>query len=262
MRENTLLAKWRRNESALVGQCSFGSSHAAEVMARQGFDALMIDQQHAAVDYLTMFSMLQAISTTDVMPLVRIGWNEPHLVMQALDAGAFGVVCPMINTAEECAKFVQAARYAPQGYRSWGPVRALHYSGSTGETYAAKANDNILTIAMIETATALENLDAILSTEGLDAVFVGPSDLSISLGFSPPTSRPHETAVLDAIRHIREATRRHGVYAGMNATTPEFTSELIEMGYDFVISGSDVQFLGPAVQSYLKQTRTLLSNAS
>lgn len=261
MRENSLLTKWRRGESALVGQCSIASPHIAEVMARQGFDALMIDQQHAAVDYLSMFSMLQAISTTDVVPLVRVAWNEPHLIMQALDAGAFGVVCPMINSGAECRRFVQAAHYAPQGYRSWGPVRALHYAGASGEAYAARANDSVLTIAMIETVTALDNLDEILSTDGLDGVFVGPSDLSISLGFAPPSIRPEAAPVLDAIARIREATRRHGVYAGINATTPEFTAELIGMGYDYVISGSDAQFLGPAVQDYLRQTRALIATA-
>ena len=123
--------------------------------------------------------MLQAISTTDTVPVVRVPWLEPGILMKALDAGAYGVICPMVNTREDAQKLVAWTHYAPRGTRSFGPVRATLYGGAD---YPQHANDTIVTFAMIETAQALDNLDDILSVEGLDAVYIGPSDLSLALG--------------------------------------------------------------------------------
>ena len=148
-------------------------------MAHAGFDSLTVDMQHGLSHFESAVPMFQAISTTDTVPLARVPWNEPGIIMKLLDAGCYGIICPMINSADEAAAFVGACRYPPHGYRSYGPTRAALYAGAD---YAAHANEEVLTLAMIETKAGLENLEAIVQTPGLDAVYVGPADLSQSLG--------------------------------------------------------------------------------
>src|SRR3712207_138583 len=140
--------------------------------------------------------MLQAISTTDVVPFARVNWNDPGTIMKLLDAGCYGVICPMIEGRADAEAFVGACRYPPEGYRSYGPFRASLYGGPD---YAANANETVVTMAMIETRAALDDLDGILSVPGLDAVFVGPSDLGQSLGFGPGMDR-EEPELVEAIR--------------------------------------------------------------
>src|SRR3989442_10912732 len=182
VRENRLKTMWKRGETAVNGWLSIPTAFTAEVMAHQGFDSLTVDMQHAGVDYQTAVSMFQGISTTDVMPFARVPWNDPAYLMKILDAGAYGVICPMINTRAQAEALVAACKYPPRGYRSFGPVRASIYAGSD---YVERANDDIVIMPMIETAEALKNLDAILSTPGGDAIYVGPSDLSLTLGCKP-----------------------------------------------------------------------------
>ena len=187
MRENKLKTLWKNGGVAVNGWLGIPSSASAESMARCGWDSLVVDMQHGLVDYTDAVPMLQAISQTDATPMVRVPWNMPDIIMKSLDAGAYGIVCPMINTPAECEEFIQNCRYAPRGRRSFGPIRAVMYGGAD---YWKYANETILTIAMIETQQALDNLDAILKTDGLDAIYVGPSDLGLSLGFQP---RPDPT---------------------------------------------------------------------
>ena len=179
MRENRLRTLWQADQAVVNGWLAIGNSFSAETMAHQGWDSLTIDMQHGVIDYAAMVTMLQAISTTDAVPVVRVPWLEPGIIMKSLDAGAYGIICPMVNTREDAQRLVSYTHYAPQGARSFGPVRALLYGGAD---YAAKANETVVAFAMIETAQALDNLDAILSVEGLDAIYIGPSDLSLALG--------------------------------------------------------------------------------
>ena len=151
-------------------------------MAHAGFDWLCIDMQHGSIDYQVALSMLQAISTTDTVPIVRVPWNEPGIIMKTLDAGAYGVIVPMVNSRAEAEAAVAACRYAPQGNRSYGPGRAVLYAGPD---YFANANETVLCICMIETREAIERAEEIISTPGLDAIYIGPSDLSVSLGLPP-----------------------------------------------------------------------------
>ncbi len=146
-----------------MGWLSVSNGFTAEVMARQGFDALVIDMQHGLTDMANLWPMLQAVSQTDTVPVVRVAWNDPATIMKALDFGAYGILVPLINTAEDAAKAVAACRYPPVGVRSSGPVRAVHYGGAD---YVAKANDEIVVMAMIETKEGLANLDAICATPG------------------------------------------------------------------------------------------------
>ena len=139
MRENRLKTMWKRGETAVNGWLSIPTAFTAEVMAHQGFDSLTVDMQHGVVDYQTAVSMFQGISTTGVMPLARVPWNDPAYLMKILDAGAYGVICPMINTRAQAEALVAACKYPPRGYRSFGPVRASIYAGSD---YVEHANDD------------------------------------------------------------------------------------------------------------------------
>lgn len=239
MRENRLRTIWQRGEAAVNGWLAIPSAFAAEVMAHQGFDSLTVDLQHGVVDYQVAVTMLQAIATTEVVPLARVPWNDPARLMKILDAGVYGVICPMVNTREQAEALVQACTYPPRGYRSWGPVRASLYAGAD---YGDHANDQIVVMPMIETAEALKNLDAILSVPGVDAVYVGPSDLSLSLGCKPRLDQT-DAAVVDAQHRIVEACRRHGVIAGIHTASSAYALKMIAAGYRFVTLASDSRFL-------------------
>src|SRR5262249_41310294 len=149
VRENTLKSIWARGEAVVNGWLSIPSAFSAEVMAQQGYDSLTVDMQHGVVDYQVAVTMLQAISTTSVIPLARVPWNDRARIMKILDAGVYGVICPMINTREQAEALVQASKYPPRGFRSWGPVRASLYAGSD---YGDRANEDLIVMPMIETA--------------------------------------------------------------------------------------------------------------
>ncbi len=239
MRENTLKTIWARGEAVVNGWLSIPSSFSAEVMAHQGFDSLTVDMQHGVVDYQVAVTMLQAISTTPVIPLARVPWNDPARLMKILDAGVYGVICPMINTRAAAEALVAACRYPPRGYRSWGPVRASIYAGSD---YGDRANEDLVVMPMIETAEALKNLDAILSVPGVDAIYVGPSDLSLALGCRPRLDQT-DAPVVEAQQQIVEACKRHGVVAGIHNNTAAYALTMIAAGYQFVTLASDSRFL-------------------
>jgi 4-hydroxy-2-oxoheptanedioate aldolase len=239
MRENTLKTIWARGGSVVNGWLSIPSAFSAEIMAHQGFDSLTIDMQHGVVDYQTAVTMLQAISTTATIPLARVPWNDPALLMKILDAGVYGVICPMINSREEAEAMVGACKYPPQGYRSWGPIRAMIYGGAD---YGAHANDDVLVIPMIETVEALEHLDDILSVPGVDAIYVGPSDLSLALGCTPRLDQT-DPPVVEAQQKIVEACKRHGVVAGIHNNTPEYALQMSAAGYQFLTLASESRFL-------------------
>src|SRR6266545_3811876 len=179
MRENRVKRMWQAGQPALGGWLTVPSSLSAEVMAHAGFDWLCVDMQHGVIGYQVAVTMLQAISTTETVPFVRVPWNEQGTIMKALDAGAYGVVVPIVNTAAEAAAAVAACRYPPLGIRSHGPIRAALYGG---RDYIARGNDEVLCIVQVETKESVENLDEILAVSGVDAVYIGPADLSLSLG--------------------------------------------------------------------------------
>jgi 4-hydroxy-2-oxoheptanedioate aldolase len=239
VRENTLRHIWARGEAVVNGWLSIPTGFSAEVMAHQGFDSLTVDMQHGVVDYQAAVGMLQAVSTTGVIPLARVPWNDPAFVMKILDAGAYGVICPMVNTRDEAEALVRACRYPPRGHRSWGPVRASIYAGAD---YGDRANDELIVMPMIETAQALGNLDDILSVPGIDAVYVGPSDLSLALGLRPRLDQT-DPPVVEAQQKIVAACKRHGVIAGIHNATPQYALKMIDAGYQFVTLASDSRFL-------------------
>jgi 4-hydroxy-2-oxoheptanedioate aldolase len=239
MRANNVRKIWAEGGFVVNGWLGIPSGVSAEVMAHAPFDSVTVDMQHGLVELQAAVSMLQAISTTDKTPLVRVNWNDPMAIMKSLDAGAYGVVCPMINTREEAEKFVGACRYAPAGYRSFGPPRGLLYGGPD---YADKANETIITFAMIETQQAMDNLDEILTTPGLDAIYVGPSDLAISLGYKP-AGDPSEPAVLDAIGTILAAAKKHNVIAGIHCADGAMVARMAKDGFQFCTISNDVRLM-------------------
>jgi 4-hydroxy-2-oxoheptanedioate aldolase len=239
VRPNTLRQIWKRGEAVVNGWLAIPSAFSAEVMAHQGFDSLTVDMQHGVVDYQAAVTMLQAIACTPVIPLARVPWNDPGPVMKILDAGAYGIICPMINTPDQAEALVAACRYPPRGHRSWGPVRASLYAGAD---YGDHANDEIVVLPMIETAEALKNLDRILGVPGIDGVYVGPSDLSLALGLKPRLDQT-EPAVVEAQQEIVQTCRRHGVVAGIHNATAAYAQKMVAAGYQFVTLASDSRFL-------------------
>jgi len=239
MRPNALRQIWASGRPAINGWCSMPGGFSAELMAGMGWDTVTVDTQHGLIGYSDMLAMLQAISTTAATPLVRVSWNQPGEIMRALDAGAYGVICPMINDAAECTAFVQACRYPPDGFRSSGPTRAAVYGGAG---YHAEANGEMLTFAMIETAAGLQNLEAIVATPGLDGVYIGPSDLSLAMG-GPPGQDSDAPQLMAAFDRILAACNAAGVRAGVHTASPAYSRKMIERGFDLVTVGADTRYL-------------------
>ena len=247
MRPNRIKQMWRENKCVSLGWLSVPNGFTAEVMARQGFDALCVDMQHGLTDFSDLWPMLQAISQTDTVPVVRVPWNEPAIIMRALDAGAYGIIVPLINTAEEAAAAVAACRYPPVGMRSSGPVRAVHYGGAD---YLAKANDEIVVMGMVETTEGLANLDAICATPGLDAVYIGPADLSFALGL-PPGPDKSDPVHLAACDKIRDTAHKHGIKACMHCASAAFAAGAVKRGFDLIMLTSDLASMVAGVRRQL-----------
>jgi 4-hydroxy-2-oxoheptanedioate aldolase len=238
-RANRIREIWAEGKAVINSWLGIPSSFSAEVMAHAGWDSLVVDMQHGMIEYQTMVTMLQGISTTDTVPLVRVPWNDPAHIQKALDAGAYGIICPMINNKEEAERLVDSMRYAPLGHRSSGPIRAALYGGAD---YHMKANDIVVAFGMIETREAMANLDEIMSVKGLDAVYVGPSDLSISHGYPPGGDKPDQW-MIEALQRVLDAAKRHGVQPGMHCGAPAYARKMIEMGFKFVTVGGDTRFV-------------------
>ncbi len=251
VRENTIRKIWAEGGTVFNGWLASPSSVAAEVMARQDWDSVTIDTQHGLIGYTDAVPMLQAVGQTETMPLARAPWNEPVMVQKLLDAGAMGIICPMINSREECGRFLGACRYAPVGYRSVGPIRAAMYAGAD---YVAKANDSVIAFAMIETKEAMANLDEILSTPGLDAIFVGPSDLSVSMGTAPGFD-PEFPEVMAAIKKVAERCQHHGVVAGIHTGSVEYALRMQKLGYRFITLLSELRMIQWAAGNAIKAFR-------
>jgi 4-hydroxy-2-oxoheptanedioate aldolase len=251
MRPNRIKQIWRDGGYVTLGWLSVPNAFTAELMARAGFDALCVDMQHGLIDYNDLWPMLQAISQTDTVPIVRVPWNDPQIIMKALDAGAYGVIVPLVNTAEEAAAAVAACRYPPVGMRSLGPVRAALYGG---DGYTEQANDEIVVFAMIETKQGLANLDAICATPGLDAVYIGPADLSYALDLPPRGDNDHPLH-LQTCDRIRETAHKHGIKAAMHTASAAFSAGSVARGFDLVMLTSDVLCLRSAATQQLRELK-------
>ena len=206
----------------------------AESAARMGYDYVCIDLQHGYASQVDALAMIQAAASAGAIPVVRVAWNDPTSIGHSLDAGALAVIVPMVNNAEQAAKAVAACRYAAEGIRSFGALAALdRYSGD----YVQQANQSVCCIPMIETAEAVDNIDEILAVPGIDAIYVGPVDLSLTLGL-PPRTDHDDVRFTDAIAAVLEACARHGVVAGIHADA-ELADKWSDRGFRMITVGYD-----------------------
>lgn len=254
---NMLKKRWAARQATLNGWLSIANSFTAEIMAEQGYDSVTVDLQHGAVDYTGFLPMLQAMRASGVVPMARVPWLEPGIIMKVLDAGAYGVICPMINTRADAELLVSCTRYPPHGRRSFGPTRA---NFSAGAGYAAEADGEILCFAMIETAEAVKNLEDIVATPGLDGVYIGPADLALGVadGRLTPGFDREEEEMIAVIRRILDAARSAGIRAGIHCGTAEYAARAIGWGFDLVTLSNDVRLLAAAAQGSVARTRALV----
>ncbi|ODT66631.1 MAG: 2,4-dihydroxyhept-2-ene-1,7-dioic acid aldolase [Pelagibacterium sp. SCN 63-23] len=254
MKTNKVKGLWAEGKPVLNGWLSIGNSFSAEIMAAQGFDSLTVDLQHGMVDQSVLVPMFQAIEASGTMPMARIAQLSPAEVTRVLDAGAMGVICPMINNRADAEALASYSRYAPNGIRSFGPTRAAI---SAGPGYDGHAEQELVCMAMVETAEALSNLDAICSTPGLDGVYVGPSDLTLAL-----TGRRYrvgfdreEPEIIDAIQAVIAAAHRHGIQVGLHTGSAVYAARAIGWGCDLVTCATDVRLLAEGANATLAQVR-------
>ena len=254
MRPNKIKQMWQEGKPVTLGWVSIANSFSAEAMARQGFDAMCIDLQHGTTCMSDLLSMLQAVSQTDATPVVRVPWNDPATIMKALDFGAYAIIVPLVSTAEDAARAVAACRYPPTGMRSSGPIRALHYGGAD---YLAKADGEIVVMAMIETKEGIANLDAICATPGLDAVYIGPADLSFALGLPPRQDNP-DPLHMETCNRVLASAHKHGIKAVMHCASAAFAAGAIKRGFDMVMLTSDINSMVAGAKKQLDDLKAAL----
>ena len=250
---NRLKQIWAQGRAAVNGWLAIPSGFSAEVMAQSGFDTLTVDLQHGVQDYMSMVACFQAMGAHPVTPMVRVPWNEPGIIGKALDGGAMGVICPMVNTADQARAFVAACKYPPDGSRSNGPIRAGMYGGASSG-YQATANAECLALPMIETREAVANLDAILDVPGVAGVYIGPSDLGFSHGLVPKLDR-EEPEMLAVFERVVAAPAARGIHAGIHCGSAGYASRALGMGFRLVTIMNDSGLLMTAARAATAQVR-------
>jgi 4-hydroxy-2-oxoheptanedioate aldolase len=252
MRTNPLKAKLARGEACRGIWLGIPSVHSARLLARQPVDWLIIDAEHAPVGVETQAQMVAAIAEAGgPAPLVRVPQPSLENIKQALDAGAYGVLSPMINTAEEAEQVVAWSKFPPDGQRSFGSAYGGLAFGLSMPEYLKRANKQTLVMIQIESQAALENLDAIFSVPGIDLAFVGPVDLSISLGLDPLAENDHP-AFKKALRDILSAAKAHHLPVGIYCSSGKAAANRIQEGFSLVNVASDIGLLQRGVQAELE----------
>ena len=250
---NNVKKIWASGKAVVNGWLAIPSGFSAEVMAQSGFDAVTVDLQHGVQDYLSMIQCFQGMqSRPNVTPMVRVPWNEPGIIGKVLDGGAMGVICPMVNTKKEAEAFVTACKYPPNGTRSNGPIRAAMYG--VASSYQTTANDETLCIPMIETKTAVKNIDAILDVEGIAGIYVGPSDLGFSYGMVPKLDRD-EPEILKIYDKLLKACDKAGIHAGIHTGGAAYAARAIGMGFRLVTLMNDSAMMQTYATAAVAQTR-------
>jgi 4-hydroxy-2-oxoheptanedioate aldolase len=251
MRRNQLRQRIAEGAPVVNGWLAIASAYSAEVMGHQGFDSVTVDLQHGMIGFDAAVAMLQALSSTPAVPLVRVSKSDYALVMQLLDAGAYGVICPMVSTLREAQDFASFCRYPPRGQRSFGPARGLLYGGAD---YFAHADAEILALPMVETREAVANLDAILGVPGIDGIYIGPNDLCLSHG-KPPAPEPADAEMAGLIRDLAARTRRAGRIAGIFCSSGEAAAGRVGEGFHMVTPGNDVGLISRAAKAAVAAVR-------
>jgi 4-hydroxy-2-oxoheptanedioate aldolase len=255
---NKLKQLWKSGGFAVNGWLAIPSAFSAEVMAQAGWDSVTVDMQHGIQDYMSTVACFQGMQPHDVLPMVRVPWNEPGIIGKVLDGGAYGVICPMVNTVAEAEAFVAACRYPPAGKRSNGPIRAGIYGEST--SYQATANEEVLCIPMIETEEAVDNIEKILDVPGIDAIYVGPSDLGFSMGMVPILDR-EEPKILAIYEKLVSETKKRGIVAGLHNGSAAYAGRMVGMGFQLVTIGNDSGLMLQAARGAVKACREAAGKA-
>jgi 4-hydroxy-2-oxoheptanedioate aldolase len=245
---------WARGGTALNAWLTLEGAASAAAVAAAGFDSVTLDLQHGAAEPHDAARIFAAIEAAGAVPLVRTLWNDSAELMRMLDVGARGIVCPMIGSRAEADAFVAACRYPPEGIRSYGPV---YGALGIGHEHVARANELVLTFAMIETAEGFENLDEIASTPGLDGLYVGPTDLSLGLGLRTFADLG-DARLLEALDAVVHAAKRHEIVAGVHAPSPERSASMAERGFRFVTPAVDASLIADGASASLERARSLL----
>lgn len=251
--KSPLKERLRSKELTIGSWITLGNPSVAEILAKAGFDWLTVDMEHSAITLHHALQLIQIIDLCGVVPLVRVGENNPNLIKRVMDAGAHGVIVPMVNTKEDAIKAVSAVRYPPAGTRGVGLARAQGY-GLNFKQYKDWLTRNSIVIVQIEHIEAVNNLENILSTEGVDAFIIGPYDLSGSLGRPGEFNHPEVEA---ALKRVQEVSKRMNFVSGFHVIPPDYTEveKKIVEGYKFIAFSLDTLFLGHACQDGLQKLR-------
>jgi len=254
MRSNNLKQKWSQGKPAVLGWCSTGNPYLAEVLATIGYDGVVIDWQHGiGVTGSSVVSCIQAIGNTDTTALVRVPKNEPDYISYVLDAGAYGVIVPMVNTFEEASAAGLSTKYAPTGTRSIAANRET--LTATLDEYVVHANREIICLVMIETVKALNNVEEISQAPGIDGLYIGPSDLSLDMGISL-TEWHSDPDHMQACKKVLDAAKANGIIAGHHGAGPAEANKLVDLGFMVSQLGNDVRLIKAAstdgLNSYLR----------
>lgn len=235
MTENIVRRRWRDNEPAFGAMLGIPAISTALAMGSAGFDWVIIEQQHAFVTEDQIPALLQALELGGTTPLVRVGENDPIGIQRALDLGSRGIIAPMVNTVEQAEMVRDNTRFPPRGARSWGAPRLHPTPGA--------ADEDVLALVMIETSTALSNIDAILAVDGIDGAVLGPSDMALSLG-ADVTAGINDPQVWHALETIGDSAKRHGKHFGAYVFTAEVAERMVGIGADFVLFSTDIGYVG------------------
>ena len=251
---NPVKALWAEGKPVINGWLSIGNSFTAEIMASAGYESITADLQHGAFDYHATLTMFQAMRASGVAVMARVPWLDAGSIMKVLDAGAYGVICPMINSREEAERLVSFVRYPPRGTRSFGPTRV---NFAAGANYGGEADDNILCFAMIETRDAFDRVEEIAGTPGLDGLYIGPADLTLGLtgkryrtGFDR-----EEPEMVDAIKRVLAVAHGAGIRAGLHNGSAAYAAKAIGWGFDLVTVSNDVRLLAGAAEASVAEVR-------
>jgi 2-keto-3-deoxy-L-rhamnonate aldolase RhmA len=250
--KNQLKEKLYAGETSLGTWITIGSPDVTDTLKQLDFDWFVFDTEHSYYSIETARNLMLSLTDSKVVPIVRVGESDQYLIKRALDIGSYGVLVPLVNTREEAERVVNFSKYPPQGTRGVGPVRAAAYGNNIRE-YVNTANEQILVCVQIETTTALSNAEAIAETKGVDLLFVGPSDLTISLGLG--TERGHQK-VADAMQSVVKICEKSGKIPGTLAATSEEAKKWQKLGFKFIALGSDSKYLYQGAKQFLEQSRS------
>jgi 4-hydroxy-2-oxoheptanedioate aldolase len=233
MRANIIRQRLAERQPVINAWLSIASAYSAEGTGHSGFHSVTVDLQHGMIGFSQAVTMLQAISATPATPLVRVGELNDAQIMKLLDAGAYGVICPMISTSAQAKQLVSACRYPPNGSRSFGPSRGLLYGGPD---YVAQADLAVMAMPMIETAEAVENIDSILAVDGIDMLYVGPNDLAFSIDGN---TKPHQQRTETAIALVLKRAKAAGIPVGIFCASADEADDRLAQGFNLVTPGND-----------------------